>query len=350
MAVEALTTSRDQRLYLSRRADAFVVGELDGRVELCRFPRTAVGATVLLHPDSRRLVTDTTQGSIDVFEIRTGRVLRRFESAERLLGLDREGARFFCSDADGLVVRELETGATVLANPPKLEQLARVDAIGDEWLLLSSVPGSFVARLVAVNLKTGQSHLLQADGGAMGVWPLPDQRRAVVLEGQGRVRLWDVPSGEALRTLQAGPRLERSELDGAGKKFSSFGVDGTAREVAVGDERTAIEVSLGLLAPSAFLLDANRRAVVTVSGPDSVSAWSFKTAGAVQRWQVPGVRRLLKVGARWFAGTSTALLLLEGDSPRQLWEGASAPTAAVEVPGRRMLVGTEDDAVHFAAA
>ena len=353
MQVETLSTSADGRLYLARRADAFVIGELETLAELCRFPRETGARQVLLHPDSRRVVVDSEGGTVEVLEIRTGRVLRRFDSTQRLLALDPEGTRVFCNDAEGLMVRDVETGRPLLSNVPWLREMravSRVEVLGDDWILVAGEPGSFVTHLIALQLRSGEAKLLQKNCSVQSVWPLPDRRRAIVIEQQGQARLWDVAAGEQVRGLTpAGAEAtwaHRSALDDAGRRLLALSLEGAMREVSVADGKTSPAVKLSPV--DSAVLDANRRAVVSVCEADQVKAWSVESNGVLHSWRVPGARRSFRVGTRWFAGTSTALVLLEGDRTRVLWEGGSAPTALAATRGNGLLVGTGDGAVYLA--
>ncbi len=355
MPVTTLSTSADGRLYLAERGDAFVIGELDTLAEVCRFPRADGARRVLLHPDSRRVVVDAGNQTVEFLEIRTGRVLRKFEATQRLLAFDPEGKRVFCSDADSLMVRDLETGRPLLGSVPWLKQMrdvSRVEVLGDDWILVAGEPGSFVTHLIALQLKNGDAKLLQKNCSVQTVYPLPDRRRAIVLEQQGQATLWDVAAGEQVRRLtpvDAEPGwASRSELDEAGRRLLALSLEGAMREVTLADAKATTPVKLTRVDVPMALLDANRRAVVTVGQPDEVQAWSVESRAVIHSWRVPGVQRCFRLGTRWFAATATALVLLEGDRTKVLWEGGSAPTAVAAVRNNGVLVGTEDGAVNVA--
>ena len=356
MQVEALTPSVDGRLFLARREDAFVIGERDTLAEVCRFPRANGARRVLLHPDSRRVVVDSEEGSVQVLEIRTGRILRRFESTQRLLALDPEGKRVFCSEPDGLMVRDVETGRPLLGSVPwlrEMREVSRVEVLGDDWILVAGEPGSFVTHLIALQLKTGEAKLLQKNCSVQRVTALPDRRRAIVFEDDGEARLWDVAAGEEVRALTPGDAdatwAHRTELDDAGKRLLALSLEGAMREVTLVDGKAAPALSLGHAAPQASALDANRRAVVMLSGPDQVLAWSVESRDVMRTWTVPMARRVFRVGTRWYAGTATTLVLLEGDRAHTVWSGGSAPSAIASTGGTGLLVGTEDGAVYLSA-
>ncbi len=202
--------SSDGQLYAERSLDVIQVFEVATGKELCQLHLEGRQIQSMIFGGKDRLVTVDRKGTIEVWEARTGKVLRQFEHGvpPTLLAASADGTRLATLEYDTrtrdayrrehvIHVWDLPTGTRkqLLQSQPGPD-FTRMRFSPDNKLLLASANPSRVQRPVTIwDVETGQQ--IRELDGAYGPFAIsPDGSRVVA--GANKFELWDLTTGRRL--------------------------------------------------------------------------------------------------------------------------------------------------------
>jgi GTPase SAR1 family protein len=208
------------------------------------------------------------------------------------------------------------------------------------------------------DLETGESlrTLEGHTGEANAVAVLPDGRRALSSSDDATLRLWDLKTGETLRTLEGHTEAVRAlAVLGDGRRALSGSEDGTLRlwDLETGETLRTLEEHTGEVNTVAVLPDGRR--ALSGSHDETLRLWNLETGETLRTleghtngiWAVA----VLGDGRRALSGSDDETLRLwdleTGETLRTLQGHAAVLAVAVLGDGRRALSGSYDNTLRL---
>ncbi len=189
--------------------------------------------SVAFTPDGRRVLSGSSDKTLRLWDLTTGRTLRTFEGHESeviAVAISPDGRRALSGSGDTtLHLWELATGRLLRTFEGHTRWVRSVAISPDGRRALS---GSSDKTLRLWDLATGRL-LRTFEGHRSGVWSVaisPDGRRALSGSGDGTLHLWELATGRLLRTFEGHTDWVRSvAISPDGRRALSGSGDGTLR-------------------------------------------------------------------------------------------------------------------------
>ena len=267
-------------------------------------PRTFEGHTdsvnaMAVTPDGRRAVAASSDGTLRLWDLESGqtlRVLEGYTDGVQAMAVTPDGRRGVAASSDGtLRLWDLESGQTlrtleghtreasaVAATPESLFKVDkdRVSALAMTPDGLRAVLGSPDGTLRLWDLESGQ-RLRTLEGHTREVSAVavtPDGRRAVSASEDQTLRLWDLGSGQTLRTLEGHTNWVSAvvvTLDGHRAVSASY--DETLRlwDLESGQTLRTLEGHTNWV--SAVAVTPNGHRAVSTSGDQTLRLWDLES-------------------------------------------------------------------------
>lgn len=208
-------------------------------------------------PDSARVVTASYDFTARIWDARTGEakfILRGHKLPLMSAAFSPNGAYVVTASWDELRLWDAKTGEFVRTFQPPVSSPAKAAWDG--------------ARIFTVNLDYRPSRF-------NSVAFSPDGTRVVVADYDGRVHLWDAPSGKFLRSFEAHSDVTRSAVFSPdGKRILTASHDRTVRiwDADRGDLLTTLQGHSDMVTSVAISRDGSR--IVSASGDKTARLWS----------------------------------------------------------------------------
>jgi len=236
--------------------------------------------SVAFSPDGQRVVSGSDDGTLEVFDVATGRetlTLKRYADASGSVAFSRDGRRIVSGSRDGtLRVFDASTGQEALTLGERAEGLWSVAFSPDGRRIVS---GSRDGRLRVWDASTGQTRTLGEH--AEGVWNVAfsrDGRRIVSGSRDGTLRVWDASTGQETFTLKGFSQWVISvAFSPDGRRIVSGSRDGTLEvwDAVTGRETLALNGHAGSVWSVAFSPDGQR--IVSGSDDGTLKIWDAST-------------------------------------------------------------------------
>lgn len=223
---------------VARSNGSVVLVPLDGSaarvvsLSAARVPKSAFS------PDGRLLAAACDSGEVFIVNTRDGAVLAGAHVSDKLIvgvAWDPHGDAVWTTGDDGALRRlpVSRDGSLDAAHPTVVRALSEQPL----WEVAVSSDGVFVAACGAggtvhvFDTRNGETRELPGHTGeAFGLAFHPTERRLASVGADGRLRLWDVVSGEQLLQLGAGgPSFTSVTFDTRGERVAAGGADGAVR-------------------------------------------------------------------------------------------------------------------------
>jgi len=281
--------------------------------------------SMAFHPDSRRLATAGWEGTISVWDIVDGSLVKTLRGHTAWLhevAFSPDG-RSLASAGEDKTVRLWD-----LASGRETSRFAEPACV---WGVAFSADGHQLAaacddgtiKLWDIAGGRGSRKLSGHSAGVLGVAFSPDDRSLASCGQDRTVRLWDTADGTALRTLAGHSQLVSSVVFSPdGRTLATASADRTIKlwDPATGRERATLTGHTRWATRVAFSPDGRR--LVSVSDDMTVRIWDVTTAREVGilRGQTGGYIRSLALSpdGRWIASAAV-------DGPVKVWEATSGP-------------------------
>ena len=273
-----------------------VVAHIAGRQEVGY--RAGGIRAVAFSPCGERLATAGQDGAVILWDAQTGKAEHRMElSIENILGLhflsfSADGARLASGDANRFIYVWATTGA-----------------------LLHTIPAAHDHFVSEVHFSTTQNRILASGGG------------------DRVIRLWDIESGEIVRSID-GKRLAVFSPDGGtiATAFGSGSVDVLLVDTESGALRFRMVGHVAVVESLAFSDDGGKLASASYDGTCKV--WDCST-GALLRTIIVGITTYGVYSVAWVRDTQRGEAFAMGHHPRL---GAGSRVLALEVGVVRMIL------------
>jgi serine/threonine protein kinase/WD40 repeat protein len=257
--------------------------------------RHAPDCGFVFSPDSRQFVTADAAGAIGVYELPSGRRLRRLEPGPlpHCLAFHPTQRKVAVAHPNGVQVRDLETGK-VLASFPHVRDAYPWTAWHPDGKTLATVGGDWIIRLWDVATRKEIVRLEGAKGGGFGITFNHGGDLLASFSWEGLLRLWDPRTGkQLLSTVANGMSALRFSPDDRLLAARISGRKLQLLEVAVGREyRTLVRdpvLSSGLYDATAVSGDGR---LLAAGMRDGFGLWdlrSGKPLAFVRQLWTPGV-------------------------------------------------------------
>ncbi len=354
--VFSVTFSRDRRQIVS--------GSFDNTIKIWdastfKLVRTLQGhsapvLSVALSPDGRTLISGSLDKTVRMWDTESGKLLRTlgFHSASVLsVAFSRDGRRIASGSLDGVVkLWDASTSQIVQTFKAHGGQPIAVAGMLSGWIL-GAISGDFSG--LATDILSWA-----VSGGVPGTYSLAfsfDSRQVFSAGGDGNIKVWDVATGQPLRTLEGhSDSVIAVAFSPDGRRIASGGFE---RSVKLWDAATlqhvrTLEGHLGIVTSIAVSLDG--RQIASGSFDSSIRLWSAETGkldGALEghldavtsvafsfdgRWIVSGSAD--KTVRIWNADTLQLTRTLEGHSE-------AVTSVAFSPDGRRIVSASFDHTV-----
>ena len=287
------------------------VWDIDSGMMVLELTGPDVGrATAVFSPDDRLIATGHNDGTIHLWNATTGQPLRVMRGHEGELGYT-----VFTPDGRGLVTGSEDRTVRLWDVTTGNETLRITDLRWwPHWLAVSPdgtrVAVGFVddADIALYDLVTGEpvSELAGHDWSVSGVAFSPDGVRLASVSVDGTARLWDVHSGEVVRTFTSPAGLSAVSFSPEGSRLATGGDDGVVRvwDVDSGEEMLTLPGHTGFIANVAFTPDGNR--LFSAAFDDTTRLWDVSVTGARNWLTVPSATGIFTRVAFSPDGTSFA--------------------------------------------
>jgi RNA polymerase sigma factor (sigma-70 family) len=204
--------SPDGKLCVIHAPKEIVVFEVATAKELCRIPKVGSNVQAAVFAGSDRLVTADANGTLDVWDARTGKAVRQFQHGPPavVLTASADGSRLATLehhvqaidrflDQDVIRVWDLATGARMHTLTSRAKRwFTSVQFSPDGKLLIASSAGEAAWEVRAWDVATGR-RLCELDGaGGNHLAVSPDGGRLVVGGDWGKFELWDLKAARRL--------------------------------------------------------------------------------------------------------------------------------------------------------
>lgn len=243
-------------------------------------------------PDGKQAITGSTGGSVCVWDVDSGAMLRRFEGhtgTVYAVAVSSDGRRALTGGRD-MTARlwDVQTGEEILRMPCHNSWVRSVAISPDGWRALT---GSYDNVLRLWDLETGQE-LRKLKANNHWVWSVafsPSGRRAVSASGN-LIHLWDLEQGKVLRCYKGHlSGVTCVAFSPSGRRLLSASYDSTMRlwDVETAEQRQVFRANRGWVWSVAFSPDG-RRAVSAGGGRHSPTGNVVPGSDFVIRlWKLP---------------------------------------------------------------
>ena len=236
---------------------------------------------VAVSPDGRRAVSASDDKTLKVWDLETGRELRTLEGhsgSVTAVAVSRDGRRAVSASRDHtLKVWDLETGG-VLQTLFGHSLAVRAVAVSPDGRRAVSAAGDMTLKVwdleTGRELRTLVGHLLWG----LAVTVTPDGRRAVSAAADMTLKVWDLETGRALRTLKGhSDSVSGVAVTADGSRAVSASADGMLKiwDLKTGRELRTLQTpdfsTLG-----AVVLSPDGRWVVSSSAESTVRVWDLE--------------------------------------------------------------------------
>jgi WD40 repeat protein len=273
-------------------------------------------------PDSARLLSYTTAGTANVWDVATGKLLRsdkQDEPSVLALWSDGKRARICCSDA--ITTFDLAAG-------PSKRTRAVIASVNYPTAAAFSQDGS----LLALAARDGTVRILQAESGKpirvfnppaattiLSVALSPDGAQVLAGENGPRMQLWDLSAARLVRTTETGiERIFSLGMSRDGQRVVvSDGLKFELREVAT--DRLIHTFERGDQHPSPVVLSPDGKLILAPTDDGSLGLWDVEDGRLVRK-----LTGDLKTAA-WAAFSADSRLIATDGEPRtvRVWEVAT---------------------------
>ena len=236
---------------------------------------------VAVTPDGRRAVSASWDGTLNVWDLDTGRELRTLEGhlgSVNGVAVTPDWKRAVSASYDRtLKVWDLETGCELRTLKGHSRSVYGV-AVTPDWK--RAVSASYDRTLKVWDLETGcelrtlKGHSRSVNGAAV----TPDGKRAVSASKDKTLKVWDLETGRALRTLEGhSDSVNGVAVTPDGKRAVSASDDNTLKvwDLETGRELRTLEGHSGAVYGVTLTPDGKR--VVSASGDRTLKVWELET-------------------------------------------------------------------------
>jgi WD40 repeat protein len=245
---------------------------------------------VCVLPDEKQIVSGGNDGTLRLWDLKTGRELRRFEGHSdvvRSMALLPGGRRIVSSSADrNVCVWDIETGDTLQKLVGHHGEVWDVAALPDGKRVVSA---SFDETLRVWNVDSGeQIKIIEVGEPAVSVAALPDGRHVLCGDRVGSLQLWDLNESSLVRRFVGHTHEIRAiavSPDGR-LALSSGGKDGTMRlwDIESGEQLRSFEGHGEWATGVAFGQDGK---LALTGGARAMFLWDLETGERLSIYRAP---------------------------------------------------------------
>ena len=247
------------------------------------------GISAMAVVDQRRVVSGSYDGTLRVWDLETGEILRTLEGnlarGVNVIAVV-DGRRAIAGSNDGaLQVWDLETGKTLCTPRRHGHWVIAVTVVDAHRALSSSADGT----LRVWDLETGKTLRTlrrdwswQRESYWVNAMEVVDARRAVAGLGSGTLRLWDLETGKTLRTLERhSEELVTAIAVVNGRRAVAGSNNGMLRvwDLETGEALRILEGHLGRVNAIAVV---DQQRVISGSHDGTLRVWDLQTGEAVR--------------------------------------------------------------------
>ncbi|MFN8422272.1 MAG: WD40 repeat domain-containing protein [Anaerolineae bacterium] len=253
----------------------------------------AIGELPAFSPDGRRLAVAEADGTVDVWSVEAGRNEHRLIGHEQSVWMttfSADGTRLATHAMDGTVILWDATRwrplRTIQGVPSRLPNAVAFDGLSAR-LATTHVDGA--VRVWDARDGGARLSLVGHEGRVNGVAFSPDGRQLATAGADRSIRLWDSASGAAIRTLEGHtPEVLAIAFGPDGTRLATGGTDDTARVWDVGNGRAVNQLvgHEGYISGLAFSADG--RTLYTTSADGTAREWETESGSKLRVFRGAG--------------------------------------------------------------
>lgn len=258
-------------------------------IHTLRFPEAILA--IALHPNNRTLITGSLYETIKLWDVVSGQLIRTFfDDSINTIGIQvsPDGKQVIAACRDHTVkVWDWETGNLIYSLQGHRSFVSTMAVSPDSRILITADHDRQFAAVKAWNLTTGtEIYTLPADDKPSSPAIItPDGQRLVSSSYKGYVMVWDLQTGQHLRSMKQTPRVSSLAVATDNRTIVSFGMLSQQQQpIKVWDLETGAPICQTIKQERAIystIITADQQAFITCGGSEFQSQYASR---CIQFW------------------------------------------------------------------